>query len=106
MLPVTVTKYIYHFPYQDNSASLHKISGSPWCYVVYNPWIEYTLLMKPKNKKKCIVSVLKKKIWIPACPLDKHLHILHARGHFLLNLVSDLVREWLTRTLVHWASKL
>ena len=46
-----------------------------------------------------IVSRTRKRNWIPACHLGKHLsHILITQNHFLLILVNDFVRGWLSRT--------
>ena len=43
------------------------------------------------------------KTWIPACPLGRQLsYILLVQGHFLLILVRNLVRGWLSWTLAHW----
>ena len=46
-----------------------------------------------------IVSRTRKRNWIPACHLGKHLsHILITQNHFLLIFVNDFVRGWLSRT--------
>ena len=44
---------------------------------------------------------IKKKTWIPACPLGNQLSHFACRGHFLFVLVKNFVREWFSWTLAH-----
>ena len=57
--------------------------------------VEHSLkrLGKKKNEFQLV-------LWTSCC------HILLAKCPFLLEVVNDLVRGWLTFTLAHWASEL